>query len=212
MLSESRALRTATIWQGILQDNYLKSNPVVINRYLDVGCNTGSITVAFGKKLGLDKNNIYGIDVDIFMIQEIKPESDFVFKVYDGYKIPYGDNFFDIITCSMVLHHVKYPYILLAEFRRVLKSNGILFVKEHNSDSAHMDMLITLEHILYDMLDYDITYEKFFELYYQGLFSEMDLEKLIKAYGFFVQKIIDKSTKYNPTQSFYGIFIKKAIT
>jgi SAM-dependent methyltransferase len=104
--STKRAINMSNIWIKIF-DMLKKEYPQVFNhpikKYLDVGCNNGSITVEYGKKLGLNENDIFGIDVETFTQQKIKPVSGFIFQYYDGYHIPFNNDFFDLITCSMVL-------------------------------------------------------------------------------------------------------------
>lgn len=185
----------------------------IIDNYLDVGCNNGLITVEFGKKLGLSSDKIFGIDVQNFSEQKIIPVDGFVFKQFDGYHIPYPDNYFDLITCSMTLHHVKYTYILMAEIRRVLKINGMILIKEHNAFSDKIKWLIYLEHMLYDVMDYGITYDNFVEKYYQKTFSQKQMIELFQEYALEPKKISDQKflNKYhynNPTQSYYALFVK----
>ncbi|MDR3246617.1 MAG: class I SAM-dependent methyltransferase [Prevotellaceae bacterium] len=55
---------------------------------------------------------------------------------FDGYKIPYPDNFFDLLILSHVLEHVEYPRALLREMKRVSKFQVIEVPREyhHNID------------------------------------------------------------------------------
>jgi ubiquinone/menaquinone biosynthesis C-methylase UbiE len=39
--------------------------------------------------------------------------------LFDGYKIPYPDNHFDLVICSHVLEHVEHERVLLREIKRV---------------------------------------------------------------------------------------------
>jgi ubiquinone/menaquinone biosynthesis C-methylase UbiE len=41
--------------------------------------------------------------------------------LFDGYKIPYPDNHFDLVICSHVLEHVEHERILLREIKRISK-------------------------------------------------------------------------------------------
>lgn len=212
MSSSKRAIKNANIWIAFLKT--LGEIPLV-HKYLDIGANDGLITVEFGNRLGLLKENIYGIDVHAFTLQQIKPIDGFVFQYYDGCHVPFDNDSFDLITCSMVLHHVKCFDDLLKEIKRILKPNGLLLIKEHNADTLLMEWLILLEHILYDVMDYGITYEDFFKTYYQNLFSKNDLIKKLEKYDFKLIKTSDMSDKfvkkyqyYNPTNAYYALFRK----
>jgi ubiquinone/menaquinone biosynthesis C-methylase UbiE len=39
--------------------------------------------------------------------------------LFDGYKIPYDDNYFDLAYCSHVMEHVEHERVLLREIKRV---------------------------------------------------------------------------------------------
>lgn len=41
--------------------------------------------------------------------------------LFDGYKIPFSDNAFDLVTCSHVIEHVEHYRLLLREIKRVSK-------------------------------------------------------------------------------------------
>ena len=184
--------------------------------YLDIGCNTGSITVPFGQKLGLKSDKIYGIDVTNFGAQKIKPVSGLVYPQFDGYRIPHADSMFDVVTCSMVLHHVEYPQILLPEIRRVMKSDAILLIKEHNCYEPVLEWMIELEHLLYEVTDTDTTYDEFKKRYFQKLFTKKSLDTLMYSNGFTKMKIRSpkinqKYYTYNPTKNFYRVYVKTNI-
>ena len=42
-------------------------------------------------------------------------------QVFDGYRIPYDDNSFDLIVLSHVLEHVEHERVLIREMKRVAK-------------------------------------------------------------------------------------------
>lgn len=42
-------------------------------------------------------------------------------KKFDGHRIPYSDEFFDMVYCSHVVEHVEHPRILIREIARVSK-------------------------------------------------------------------------------------------
>lgn len=206
--SSRRGKKFADEWFSVI-----KTTKLNFTKYLDVGSNTGSITVEFGKNLGLNKDSIHGIDLDSFSTQKIIPVKGFDFQYYNGLKIPFNDNTFDIITCSMVLHHVKYQSILISDIRRVLKKNGIILIKEHDSKSESVDNLIKLEHLLYDTLSLGLSYNNFSENYYFRQTNKSILKNIMLENGFTQIKITDsfileKYYKFNPTKHFYHIYKK----
>lgn len=77
-----------------------------------------------------------GIDVSHAAIVQAKKleDANVHFECYDGKKIPYENNSFDIILIACVLHHVPQEEHekLLLECKRVLKDNGSIYIFEHN--------------------------------------------------------------------------------
>jgi ubiquinone/menaquinone biosynthesis C-methylase UbiE len=134
-------------------ENRLKSIKKYINLqfpvscYLDVGCFDGNITKSIGSHFNLHKLQIHGVD--------IKPYNEYenmVFSKYDGRILPYSDNSFDLITCLMVLHHVPENnlIVLIKELNRVLKSGGILILREHDVRNEYDCILLDIMHNFYD--------------------------------------------------------------
>ena len=59
-------------------------------------------------------------------------QADFVH--FDGGQIPFPDRTFDVVFAACVFHHIDHTEHarLLGEIRRVLSTNGIVFIFEHN--------------------------------------------------------------------------------
>jgi SAM-dependent methyltransferase len=98
---------------------------------LDVGCGAG----------GLDElliphvDRLVGVDVSPEMVKRarlLNPEADY--QVYAGDKLPFGDQTFDLVFASCVVHHVD-PSVwdaFVAEMYRVTRPGGAIAVIEHN--------------------------------------------------------------------------------
>ena len=56
----------------------------------------------------------------------------------DSQKMPFAENFFDIVIASEILEHVFYPERILQESQRVLKKRGFLLLTFPNSGSLHI--------------------------------------------------------------------------
>lgn len=188
-----------------------KVPPFVVRKYLDIGCSDGLLTVKIGKLLKLKQDQIYGIDIPEFASEPIKPTKGFQFTQYSAndVKLPFADNTFDLITMLQVLHHVKNPYEMLMEIKRILKPNGILFLREHDRNSKEMDMLIHLQHLFYSQISHKVDYDKYMDTKFERYFSKEAFESLMSGIKF--TKIMDEKlgVKNNPTNIYYIMFINK---
>lgn len=82
------------------------------DKILDIGGGLGTVSYLL-KTRGYNSEVIDVQDVSIF--KEIQP------VIYDGTKIPFDDNMFDVALILTVLHHTKSPEIILNEAKRVAK-------------------------------------------------------------------------------------------
>lgn len=119
---------------------------------LDVGCGRGLLTIEAAKRLS--SGMVTGIDhwqgtaeykytsTMVWENARIEGVSDKI-KIVDGdaTALPFSDNQFDIVTTSLMMHHVHDTDQALNEMVRVLKSNGILLI----ADIAAGRMITSLE-------------------------------------------------------------------
>lgn len=98
-------------------------------KILDVGSGNGGNVIAF-TEVGADA---YGIEVEqeLFDISlehiksfNLEPK----IKLYDGFVLPYDDNFFDLAFSASVLEHTDDPKMYLAQVLRVLKQGGKFYL------------------------------------------------------------------------------------
>lgn len=199
---------------------YNKAQNVTINNYLDIGCGNCKFTKTLGKELGLNPDQIYGIDPDNYAEQDDwgRDTTGMIFnRVLPNEVFPFEDNKFDYITMNMVLHHVKDIDFLMTETYRVLKKDGILFITDHDAFAYIDKMLVDIEHQLYtEVLYYNSKTEKVKYSVKQGYlhyFNWLEFDIIIEKHGFKWIKgdLINLSVRaadLNPTRTFYGIYKK----
>ena len=121
--------------------------PAPGEKVLDVGCGTGTLALAL--KSSVETGEVHGIDASPEMIEvaeekAAKAGSDIDFRVALVEAIPFPDATFDLVTSSLMLHHL--PDDLertgLDEIRRVLKPGGrfmaVDFAAHSHSPLGHL--------------------------------------------------------------------------
>lgn len=101
--------------------------------FLDVGCGNGTVLKLLGDKGYL---NGYGIDISKLFIREGKRKGLKNLYSYDGIKLPFVANYFDVIGSFNVLEHTQNPKKFLKEEIMKLKKGGILIVACPNFTSV----------------------------------------------------------------------------
>ena len=123
--SDNRLVRYVH-WQRL--DTIIASIPTTTNlKILDAGCGEGHLL----EKLNAKNNShrYYGIDFADISIEESKkrcPSAEI--KKMSLAQIDYEADFFDVVTCTEVLEHVKEYEIVLKELKRVVKKEGYLII------------------------------------------------------------------------------------
>lgn len=122
--------------QGAFLLPYLSSGLTV----LDCGCGPGSMTLDIAELVG--SGFVFGIDSSpiqieqALLLQQQREIHNASFTTGSAYQLPYFDEQFDIVFAHAVLYHLNHPEQALAEFRRVLKPNGLVAVRDvcHSGD------------------------------------------------------------------------------
>ena len=105
--------------------------------FLDLGCGTGW-AVCYVARMTNGEGNFVGIDISKGMIEKSKtnaqglPNTRFHEACSDN--LPLESNYFDTIICTNSFHHYSRPEVALSEARRVLKSNGKIFILDITAD------------------------------------------------------------------------------
>jgi len=88
---------------------------------LDVGAGDGAVAAEVGRRLGARR--IVGVDV------LVQPHAAIEVISYDGERLPFEDQTFEVVTISDVLHHCAQPLLVLRECLRV--ASRCVLVKDH---------------------------------------------------------------------------------
>ena len=113
---------TAIEYGKLFFENYLFKR----SKILDVGSlnMNGSL-----KSFVTNKHNYIGIDMtpgkDVDVVQE------------DPYKIPFKDNFFDVVISTSVFEHAELFWLLSNEIFRVLKPDGLFYMNAPSNGIVH---------------------------------------------------------------------------
>ena len=93
---------------------------------LDVGCGPGTITLDLARRVA--PGRVIGVDRAADVLPA--PEGNASFEEGDVYSLRFDDESFDVVHAHQMLHHVSDPVAALSEMRRVLRSDGLLAVRE----------------------------------------------------------------------------------
>lgn len=169
----------------ILYKNHIQNSVFNEVKILDVGCGH----IDFLKDIYL-KTESYGIDLDEFALN--KNEFIKYKEISDVEKMPFKDNFFDIVICSWVFEHLENPEFAIREIYRVLKFNGKIIFITPNVWNYNVWIIRLIPEIFHDFLTKKLynrqekdTYSKRYKL--NSLFK---IKRIFSKIGFVEDKII----------------------
>ena len=101
---------------------------------LDLGCGNGNQTKDIVKLVSA--TDVYGIDIDQTILREAENNGIKGIKANLNIdKLPFDDEYFDLVILSEVIEHLLNPDNALEEAYRVLKSGGVFVVTTPNLSS-----------------------------------------------------------------------------
>lgn len=95
------------------------------SRILEVGAGGGDLAKSL-----LDNNyvNLDLLDIDDYLREDIKTKVKLSLADVSRDKLPYGDNYFDLVLAIAIVEHLENPYHFTREAARVLKPGGQMFM------------------------------------------------------------------------------------
>ena len=164
-----------------------KVNP--IRTVLDYGCAEGAITSKLREQLKIPVEQCYGCDVrlldsDGFTFLSLPKEDEQPPEV--GTILPQiPTSSVDLVTASMVFHHVKHLDAVIFELRRVITPTGCLILREHDCLSSSEATFLDITHGLYSLVLSDpIEWPAFLEEYKAWYHSREQWNEVLKRNGF----------------------------
>ena len=130
-LNKIISLGTDATWKKKILQMVQLLNPTSI---LDIATGTGDLAILFGETTATE---IIGLDISQGMldigkkkISDKNLDSKIQMVLGDGEKIPYADNYFDVITVAYGVRNFENLEKGLSEILRVLKPNGTFIILE----------------------------------------------------------------------------------
>ena len=160
------------------------------NKYVDIGCEECLFPMTYGKILNIS-------DVSCVNIENWESSSYGLerktcnFKFYDGTNLPYENNSVSVFSCSMVLHHINKNNrkLLIESIYNKLEPNGIIIIREHDSDDGAMNLYLNFIHRVYDsIINNKLIWIEHYDTHYLNinkLNEEFNKFKLIKYVPFY---------------------------
>ena len=184
------------------------TSKININNYLDYGGGDGKISLEFGKRLGLDKSQIFVADIQQWNIVQNVQNCVVSFTPLNSYILPYKDNSFDIISIFMVLHHIRNIEKVIKEIERILSPGGIIIIREHDCRNNIDSCVIDIEHSLHEIVEDGNLNINYYQDYYGLYYSKGELIKLISDTTNLKLINLDYEQPKGPTRQYYISFEK----
>jgi ubiquinone/menaquinone biosynthesis C-methylase UbiE len=94
---------------------------------LDAGCGEGHLLERMHARL--PDNDYVGVDITDVALEKSAQRVPFAtLRKANLLALPFDDGSFDVIACTEVVEHVTQYNLMLAEFSRILKKGGLLFI------------------------------------------------------------------------------------
>jgi SAM-dependent methyltransferase len=106
-------------------------------RLLDVGCGNGFFTLYFDRLC-----DAYGVDYSETMLKMNPVKQTFLM---DANALKFDDNFFDVVFCHALLHHVEDVDRVVREMRRVSKRHVVILEPNRNNPFMFLFSLMVRE-------------------------------------------------------------------
>ncbi|PIV39141.1 MAG: hypothetical protein COS29_04205 [Candidatus Omnitrophica bacterium CG02_land_8_20_14_3_00__42_8] len=163
--------------------NYLQDLGVIekikpTGNFLDIGTNMGM----FLRNTRGRKWNVFGIDPSPALSEMARKYFGLNVKTCYLHEAGFSDEYFDVVTMTDVFEHIAEPKKMLMDIKKVIKKDGILFIKVPNGNYNLLKLRLAVA--AGKLKDYDI-----FDSYeHVTHFTHKTLRRMLKECGFKVVK------------------------
>lgn len=165
-------------------------------KLLEIGCGDGKITEELNKKMQFSEMHCI----------ELKKHNNSITYHLPTKTLPFVDGYFDVILCSLSLHHVEDLQNLVQELYRV---GSVLIMREHTCDDVFDAMLIDIEHMCYIVSETEKMWKgKGYGLpaHYPNSYGWDEIMKPFKWYFFADEYVRKNKNLLNPTKTSWMIY------
>lgn len=154
------------------------------NKVLEIGCGKGATLLEL-KRSGKAK---YIVGVDIVDLYQEKFLDKFICCNIENeiYKLPFSENFFDVIICADVLEHLIDPWKVVKGLKKYLKSGGYLIASIPNIREIKTMLSIFFKG------DFGYQKEGILDKTHLRFFCKKNIIELFQNAGFNIEKITYK--------------------
>lgn len=161
-------------------------------KIVDIGGGEGNIISWLGESLDIPKSNIYCVENKLSWDESYEFTNNINYIFWDNLNIDIKPNSIDIIIMIVSIHHMTNTTInnLMLNLKKILKPNGLIIIKEHDSNNNTVKRIIDYEHHLYHILmtpNYDLDKNKlkiYLDNFTNNYMSMKYTEHIFKENGF----------------------------
>jgi len=128
-------------WKPVVKNMITHYKLKAGQRVLDVGCGKGFLL--YDTKSLIPEIEVRGIDISKYALKHSKEEIKPFLDLGSACKLPYPDNYFDLVTSINTLHYL-YIYDLekaVREIERVSKGNSYIVVESYQDENEKANLL-----------------------------------------------------------------------
>ena len=121
-------------WQPVIPDFQKHYELTSKSKILDVGCGKGFMLYDF--KTLIPGIEVRGIDVSEYVIENALPDVKHALQVADARKLPFEDNYFDLVISINTIHNLEKEELAqaLREIERVSKKHKFITVDAYRNE------------------------------------------------------------------------------